>query len=308
MTLDKWVPENTLGVGIVCATGACAMGFVYLLMADAPLRYLGINAGALILGLLLLAALRFTPKQLLPVPGLVTLGLGLALLATALFGTSVEGASRWVQIGGLFIQISLLVVPWMTVSFAASQNRLSTAGLALAATALALQPDRAMAGALAIGLIVLFLVRPSRQVFLAAGIAILGFAVTLFRADLLPAMPYVDQIFYSSFDVHPLAGAALLAGAVLMLLPAIAGYLSGADHREVHVAFGAVWLTIIAAAALGNYPTPLIGFGGSAIIGYLVSLSALGRMPRHTGNVASTSALPSQGSNQSGQNLNRALA
>jgi hypothetical protein len=35
---------------------------------------------------------------------------------------------------------------------------------------------------------------------------------------------------------------------------------------------------VIVAAALGNYPTPLVGYGGSAIIGYVVSL--LGLPPR----------------------------
>ena len=35
---------------------------------------------------------------------------------------------------------------------------------------------------------------------------------------------------------------------------------------------------MILAALLGNYPTPLVGYGGSAILGYLVSL--LGLPPR----------------------------
>jgi hypothetical protein len=39
--------------------------------------------------------------------------------------------------------------------------------------------------------------------------------------------------------------------------------------------FGAAWLAVVAAAALGNYPTPLVGYGGSAILGYLISLIGL---------------------------------
>ena len=45
-----------------------------------------------------------------------------------------------------------------------------------------------------------------------------------------------------------------------------------------YAAFGAVWLAVILAAALGNYPTPLVGYSGSAILGYLLSL--LGLPPR----------------------------
>jgi hypothetical protein len=41
-------------------------------------------------------------------------------------------------------------------------------------------------------------------------------------------------------------------------------------------ALGSVWLTAIVAAALGNYPTPVVGYGGRAIIGYVLALAALG--------------------------------
>ena len=41
-----------------------------------------------------------------------------------------------------------------------------------------------------------------------------GFAVSLIRSDLLAATPYVDQVLYSSFDVHVLAGSAVLGGSI----------------------------------------------------------------------------------------------
>ena len=76
----------------------------------------------------------------------------------------------------------------------------------------------------------------------------------------------------------------MLAGAVLMLVPAIAGYFRDPDNRPLYAVFGAVWLAVILAAALGNYPTPLVGYGGSAILGYLLSL--LGLPPRPASRIA----------------------
>ena len=102
-----------------------------------------------------------------------------------------------------------------------------------------------------------------------------SFATTFARADTLPAAAYVDQILYSSFDVHVMAGAAVLGGSALLLIPAIMGWRSDPAHRETYAVFGAVWLAAIVAAALGNYPTPIVGYGGSAIIGYALSLLAL---------------------------------
>jgi hypothetical protein len=43
------------------------------------------------------------------------------------------------------------------------------------------------------------------------------------------------------------------------------------------VVFGTIWFSAVAAAALGNYPTPLVGYGGSAIVGYLFSVAMLPR-------------------------------
>ena len=51
--------------------------------------------------------------------------------------------------------------------------------------------------------------------------------------------------------------------------------------------------TLLAAAALGNYPTPLVGYGGSAVIGYLLGLSAL---PKTSRAAMASTARPLKGS------------
>ncbi len=212
--------------------------------------------------------------------GRVTLALGAVLMLTSLLGTSVDSATRWIAVGRIYIQPSLVILPVMAVCFARARDRLSTIGVVVAAVALAIQPDRAMSGALLTGMIALALVKPERFVVLALVAAAGGFMATLLQPDDLPAMPFVDQILYSSFDVHPLAGMAVLTGSALMVVPAVVGYANDPRHRDVYVVFGAVWLAIIVAAALGNYPTPVVGYGGSAIIGYVVSLLGL---PKRTG-------------------------
>jgi hypothetical protein len=164
--------------------------------------------------------------------------------------------------------------------------------MAVAAAALALQPDRAMAGMLAAGLTALAVMRPDRAALTALAAALAGFLVSLARTDLLPATPYVDQVLYASFGVHVLAGFAVLGGLALLVLPAIVGVRRDLAHRHVHLVFGAVWVSATAAAALGNYPTPIVGYGGSAILGYFLSLAALPRLARP----AAAQAMPDQGS------------
>jgi hypothetical protein len=168
----------------------------------------------------------------------------------------------------------------MAVTFARYPTLAGCIGIAVAAAALALQPDRAMAGVLALGMAVLVVARPSSLSAGALMVAFAAFLISLMRPDALPAVPYVDRILFTAFDVHLLAGAAVWLGALLLLVPPILGWRGNADLRHAYLVFGAVWLGCIAAAALGNYPTPVVGYGGSAILGYLLTFAFLPAGPR----------------------------
>jgi len=261
--------------GVACAIGAVTLGLVYMAVAGAPARYLAVNVIALMIGLTLMALLGRTMHAGRQSTSAAIVAMGVALLATALLGSSVEGVARWVRLGGFSIQPSLILMPVMLGAFARCRNAFTTLGMTVAAIALAIQPDRATAGMLAAGLAVLAIMRPDRYVVAACSAAIAGFAATLARPDTLPAVPYVDGILYSSFNVHALAGAAVLGGSILLFVPALIGWYRDPSSREAYAAFGALWLAATVAAALGNYPTPLVGYGSSAIVGYALSLLAL---------------------------------
>jgi cell division protein FtsW (lipid II flippase) len=222
----------------------------------------------------------------------VTLGLAIPLLLTAIFAEAVEGATRWVMIGPLSLQVSLILLPVMIVLYARRSDLLGTVGMGLAALALALQPDRAMAGVLLAALIPLVVATPSRLPIVAAAAAALAFTWTLLQPDALPAVPYVDRILYTAFDVHPLAGAAVVTGAGGLVLPVLLALWRGTGDRAVLLSFGGCWSAAVAAAALGNYPTPLVGYGGSAILGYLLSVALLPHSAREAGLRAAPAASP----------------
>lgn len=267
--------QNPRGLGVACALAATALGLVYMGAAGAPPLYLAVNGLALLVGLAFFALLRPSAGEPPAMHGGVALAIGAVLLTTALFGSPVEGASRWLRVAGLSLQISLILLPAMLVAFARRRDLLSTAGVGLAAVALALQPDRAMAGVLAAGLAVLAVRRRDAWVTSALAVAAAGFAVTLIRPDTLPAVPYVDRIFYTAFGVHALVGLAVVVGALLLALPAVAGRKLDPRNGDACAVFGIAWLAVGLAAALGNYPTPVVGYGGSAVLGYVLSLAFL---------------------------------
>ena len=285
MSFFKDMAHRPRQVGIACAIGAVMLGLTYMMFAGAPIAYLGVNMGALAVGLMCLALLSRFETGRETWSGVITLVMAFALLATALVGERVEGAARWVDLGVLFVQPSLILLPVMIVGFACARNALSTIGLVVAAIALAIQPDRAMAGMLMAGLAALAVFRRDRFTIPALILSVIGFVATLAQADTLPAVPFVDQIFYTSFETGLIAGLAVLGGAILLIVPAIIGGACDKDNRQIYSVFGLVWLTAIAAAALGNYPTPVVGYSGGAVLGYVLSLAMLPRVARSRASI-----------------------
>ena len=283
-------------LGIVCAIGATLLGLVYMTVAGAPMRCLGINIGALAIGLSMLTLIDHAATTERRWADAAIVAMAGALLATALLGAEVDGAARWMNLAGLAVQPSLILLPVMLVAFARARTALATGGIVIAAVAMALQPDRAMAGMLALCVAILTVIHRDRHAVIALAAGVTGFAATLARADTLPAVPYVDQILYSSFDVHAGAGLAVWGGLALLLVPAVVGLGRDTDNRAVYAAIGAVWFAAIVAAALGNYPTPIVGYGGSAIIGYVLSLLALPKRAGSRAEVASRADSQADGS------------
>lgn len=258
---------------LLCGFVATALGLAYMAAGSAPLAYLLMNAAAFAIGI---AIVMILPRNSVRLDAsAVCLVIGSFLLASLLLGTSVNGATRWLRLGSIVVQPSLILVPLLSLTFAIARSWLGAIAIMLAALVLALQPDRGMSGALLAGSLTLVALRPDARTLTAMTAALTGFAASMLRPDTQGAMPFVDRILLTSFDVHPAAGAAVIGGSLILLLPAVIGPPTGDRQELTSAVFGAVWLALIAAAALGNYPTPLVGYGGSAILGYLLCSLAL---------------------------------
>jgi phage shock protein PspC (stress-responsive transcriptional regulator) len=272
--VSEWL-EHPKGTIIKCGIAATLCGVLYMALAGAPPVLPAKNLAALIIGLALVFAITSIARRVKIEPGPVALLLGLALMATNLVGMTVNGATRWVSIGGFGVQPSLILMPALILCFIRAPQRLGGLGVGITAVALAPQPDRGMAGVLCAALLAYCAVRPTLVSLSVAAVALLGFTATIIQPDVQGVSPYVDQIFYSSFEAGPAAGLAVMLGTLILLLPAWLGWRSGGENRINHAIFGAIWISVIAAAALGNYPTPLVGYGASSILGYLIAALAM---------------------------------
>ncbi len=270
------IPDDRFLVAAsIAGVTACLVGLSYLYAAGAPVMLLLVNGGALIVGLCAAMILRFALPKTDRVLTIVALSAAAGLFATAGFGQAIAGARRWLLVGPFFVQTSLMLLPLLAICFARVQNRWTTLAALIAALAMAIQPDRAMAGMLFLAVVVLWWLRPGKMTASAAVFCTFAFAATLLLPDKLPAVPYVDHIIWSAFEVSLPVGLSIWIGSLLILCPIF--LVPIAKRTAGQLVFTACWLALVASAAMGAYPTPLVGYGASAIIGYFLSVALAAR-------------------------------
>ena len=242
-------------------------GLGYLALFGAPSSYLAINALALAGGSLWAA---FGRVPLRPSRVRALLAALLALLTLPLIvGPDVDGIARWLSLGGFTLNTGLLAVPLIAVLSA--RDSLFAPLWLLAATLIAFaQPDAA--AALALSLAALALWRTNRDgragavgalgLFASAGAALSGN---------LPPQPFVEGVLSNLARTAPLIAAPL----ALSLLASLALILRAPAPKAIRWPLAGTLIGFTLAALLGDYPTPLIGYGAASILGIGLALPAL---------------------------------
>lgn len=261
-------------IGQACGVGATLMGCAVMASMGAPSKYIALQASALLIAW---GSSMLLPKRALR-RGLprIALGAGMALLATAFFGLGPEGAARWVAIGPLHVQSSVVLLPLMVVAWAGRPNREATLGMGLAAAALPLQGDGVMATALLAALLPnAWRARSAHQLGLLAW-AFAGWAVTMYQTVPGDVAPFVDGVITAAFGSSTFEGVVLCLGLAALVVPALRVRQADNDRPAVVLrSFGLFWGSLAVLAMLRNSPAPLVGFGGSAVLGYFLSLGGL---------------------------------
>jgi hypothetical protein len=276
--------------GMACGSAATLLGCAVMAHLGAPAPYVVMNFGALLAALLTVAVLPSRAVKQDGGRGWIALGAGLMLVAFAAHGRMLDDLGRWVRIGGIALQPTMVLVPWMVVALARRADGVACIGVACAAAAIAAQGDVALSSALLCALLCGLLPglqsAPGRLRGALLAWAVVCWAVFCWGLALLRGQPhvplaYVDGVVAGAFMAGLAPGLALCAGLGLMLAPALPAWRRGALGAPgvagglEFQAFGAFWAAAVGAALCTNGQTPLVGFGGSAVLGYFLSLTAL---------------------------------
>lgn len=265
------------GLAQVHNAGACAcstavlLGCAFMHSTGAPGHYVVMNLLSLAFAV---ATFRLLPRQRLAQDELLrarlSFAMGALLLVASLFHSS-GGASAWLRLGPVQLNLPWLLLPALLV--ASDVRPLSTGrpwalgGLLMACGALALLAAPWLAGLVAAVLSVRAWNHRSGVLALLAA-ATWATALHLGQRWQAPgALPFVDGVLQSAFAQSPAIGLALALLQVLPLWPAL-------RHRQARQ-HGLIWGLLVVLSLPGWLPSPLVGFGGSFILSYLLSLALL---------------------------------
>ena len=257
---------------MVFAALAAAAGAALLVALGAPMRMPLMNGAALMIGLVGCFGLWAAGKQGLTerAGDIVLIGAACLIPLTALVGPQADGVARWLIIGGLTVQPALIVIAPIVVGVALRPSVPRLAAAAIAALGLAMQPDPGGAAMLLAGLAApLFAIRQRRAAnFAATVMAAIALAVAQARTVSLPPVAFVEGIIPDALSAGIFPALLALTGIALMLVPAWSA-------RPPHLAFLGVWSAALCMALLASYPTPVIGFGGSGVLGFVLGAGLL---------------------------------
>ncbi len=242
-------------------------GLGYLALFGAPISYMLVNAVALLAGAIW-AMIGWLPKaESLARGGTIALIVLLAL--TLRIGPEADGITRWVSLGDFPLHVGLAVIPALAV-LSARDDLLGPFILLLALAIAAFQPDAASTLALTGAAFGLALANFDRRVGAVGGLGLFATAWAALLPNLAP-QPFVERVLAELWSASPFAAFVLAAS----LIASLALILRAPVPARPRFALAGALAGFIVAALLGDYPTPLIGYGAASIIGLGLALPAI---------------------------------
>lgn len=257
----------------------CLAGLVYLWGFDAPSHFVTVNAVALIVGGALAAFLRSPESAKLR--RVLIVGLLALLFLPLIAGPEVNGIARWLPLGPFALHAGMLALPPLVV-LAAREKPYAAPILLAALLAAFLQPDAATGFAITFAAVGLHDVTKDWKIGATAAVGFIASLLMAMRGE-LPPQPFVERIIFDLIGQAPFAAAtlmlALMAGFFLILFAVTAA-------KSARFALAGSLFGFAVMAMISHYPTPLIGYGASPVLGFAMAIGLAHHANRESSSTA----------------------
>ncbi|PGL70400.1 cell division protein [Bacillus sp. AFS055030] len=201
----------------------------------------------------------------------------LILFLLTFLDKGLDGVHRWIAIGPLRFNIALVLVPLILIKLSSlikSKPIWVTFGFALFfALLLLFQPDASQLTAFTISISILFLtIKKNKNIqILLLIVFILLMILSWSHLDQLAPVSYVEDILSL---VKEMGIGWLIIGLISLFILPMPFFLSPPTNaKPLSFSLGTYFLICILSSFFGNFPVPIMGYGTSPFIGYLIAIT-----------------------------------
>lgn len=255
---------------------ATIMGLIAVSYFEIPSDVFLTNALGIIVGIPLALIIIYKWKRRIKKELLIAAFSCIALLSICFFFPGINMVYRWIQIGNVDINVSMIVLPLVLycINQLLREHFVSYAMIIMCVTGLILswQPDAGQVTAFGLACLVLFFMNKIPWTVRIGSLVILGLIGFLGwnRVDLLEPVDQVQDVLVMIYDFGPVGYLGLAVVLVAAFYPFIHFAMKG--EKVLSIAFILYLIAQLIVTEFGNYPVPLLGAGGSAIIGWYLML------------------------------------
>lgn len=267
---DKHFEKNSIVKPALVILPAVLSGVFAMIAGHEPSVRWGMQLAAWLIFALAAWLLRHFATQ---IPAYIWGVLLLVLLAATLFGHGTEGVRRWLDLGVISINASMLVLPALLVLLYRMKNPYPF--IICAAVILCFQPDISQLAGFCAGTLPLIWQRGTNRKWKAG--MILCFCITagicLFIPAEIPPVPYSEGILTMLGNISVLW--LTIGWAVLFIIPLFLGYGYRKQRSRPLLSLAFYYMVTILFVLTGRYPVPFMGFGLSPIAGYWLAYAVM---------------------------------
>ena len=268
-------------IPIIVSLPSVIIGGIAMDVNNIPGIYIILNAACLIIGWIV-SCFALSIKVKADKRGTyitMIMSLILVLYALTFIDSGVDSVHRWLSLGPISLYISSIFAPILIIGLWSllEKNKylLAGANTVIVAAILFLQPDASQLTAFAIPMMIIFFIKSNKKIptCFIIGILILFVIISWINLDILPPVIYVEDIVGMVMDMGIIWS---VLGIAALILPPIPFFiLPTSKYRVVSACLGLYYAIFIVSTFFGNFPVPLMGYGISPIIGYLIAITWL---------------------------------
>ncbi|WDV97985.1 hypothetical protein [Brevibacillus parabrevis] len=210
---------------------------------------------------------------------ILTIAVLFLFLLLTFWDSGIDNVHRWIALGPLRFHVASIGIPFFIMQLwrllKAENWWFSFLPAAATSLLLFLQPDASQLTAFTVSMAILLWSRADRSIlrFVSVGLLFIFAVISWINLDHLLPVPYVEKILYLVADM----GMVWLLVEVLSIFALIAPFLllHSAHAKIVSIAFGVHFAVLFLTALFGNFPVPIIGYGVSPMIGYIIALTSI---------------------------------